>query len=302
MRKQACVVCRGTKNVPFCENEEGRYVSCVVCGHVYTETVIDDLAVRSRRTGKGTHHASAIKRQWDYSTRKDKYVYEPRFRRIEAYVSKGRILDVGCSNGSFLYAARRRGWDTCGIELSLESQQIANEMGIPTYDKPLGELSLPSDHFSAVTLWQVLEHLSDPDKELAEIHRVLRPGGLLALSTPNIRSIGWKILRSRWAPIMPGGHFNLFSRAGLDQLLGQNGFEARIIETLDITPATVRRLARNRFREGGAKKTQNTVAQWNSSLPSVWIRILLQARPAANTLLKALGIGEDLYGYFQKPG
>jgi 2-polyprenyl-3-methyl-5-hydroxy-6-metoxy-1,4-benzoquinol methylase len=152
-----------------------------------------------------------------------------RFRPAPA----GRLLEIGCSYGFFLDAARREGWDVDGIELSDRAASFARkELGLSVVGATISELCeeqpLPYD---AVVAWHVIEHLTDPRKFLEQIAALVRPGGILALRTPNIESAVAKLAGRAWEWMSPPDHIYLFSARTLCRLLRACGFEILLIET-----------------------------------------------------------------------
>jgi len=110
--------------------------------------------------------------------------------RIEHYVSKGRICEIGCGYGTFLDLARTRGWKTCGIELSHQFAHYSQSvLGLNVFEGTLRECSYPSSFFDAINSNNVIEHYVDPYHELLEIKRILKPDGILQILTPNINGL-----------------------------------------------------------------------------------------------------------------
>jgi len=130
---------------------------------------------------------------------------------VETLIPPGRVLDVGCGNGLFLEAASVRGWEVAGIELSPAAAAAARERVGPRVTLgTLEEADLRSDAFDVVTLWEVIEHVPHPLRLLSEVRRVLRPGGMLFLSTPNAHSIFHRI--ARWSYILTLGFWTFPAR------------------------------------------------------------------------------------------
>ncbi len=144
--------------------------------------------------------------------------------RLEQIRSRGRLADIGCYTGVFLELARQRGWETLGVEPSEWAARKAEEKGLTVVNKPLRHAALPADSFDVVTLWDVIEHLHDPLGTLREIRRVLRPGGLLALSTMNAGSLFAKALGSSW-PWYMRMHLYYFTRGTISEMLKAAGFD-----------------------------------------------------------------------------
>lgn len=297
---QNCCICGSIDSARFCSKDGQDYVKCLHCDHVYlamhshdnreSTTVVPEYA---------THHISESKQQWDFSSFKREKVFLPRLNTMKKYTQPGLLLDIGCSNGAFVQAAISEGWDGCGIELRESSAQVARGFGVKIYTEPLEKLALQSDVYSAITMWQVLEHLNDPNTVLKECNRIMRLGGVLAFSTPNVKSIGSMALKEHWPAVDPGAHFNLFNSANLERLLARFGFAKCQIDCLDLQPATIKQL-KNRFFKKPLKKYNNAAAVLISASSVGKMNILFFLRKALNVPLNALGIGEDVYGYFRK--
>ncbi len=117
-------------------------------------------------------------------------IYGKALGRLEEVLAPGRLLDVGCSYGAFLEMACGRGWQAHGVELSPKSSRYAvEERGFEVFTGTLEEAGYPENHFSAVTLWDVIEHLCRPVETLKETWRILEPGGVLVLFTINQQSL-----------------------------------------------------------------------------------------------------------------
>ncbi len=139
----------------------------------------------------------------------------------------GRVLDVGFGDGRFLSAAAASGWETWGLEVS----EAAARSVEGRHQVLVGELSAfgTGSHFDAVTFWDVLEHVPDPAGMVADAARLLRPGGVMAVTMPNVFGTESKLRGRRWKyyDVALYGHlFHLaphhisiiFERAGLSTI------------------------------------------------------------------------------------
>jgi SAM-dependent methyltransferase len=154
-------------------------------------------------------------------------LYGWRARGVEnqAGVRGGRVLDVGCGRGFLLSAFRKRGWSAEGTELSEESARHAREvLGLPVHVGPLRELALPAAGFDAVVMWHVLEHVGDPGAVVAEVHRLLRPGGVFLVSVPDFGSPEARSCREGWFHLDVPRHVVHFTREALRGQLAEAGF------------------------------------------------------------------------------
>ena len=107
-------------------------------------------------------------------------------------LSGARVLDVGCGHGFFLYAAKQKGFDVHGIDIDEDAMRYGKEiMGLDIKRNPVDSFdNLPSNHYDIVTFWQVLEHLPNPGTCIREVMDLLKVGGIVAGSVPNIGGIG----------------------------------------------------------------------------------------------------------------
>jgi 2-polyprenyl-3-methyl-5-hydroxy-6-metoxy-1,4-benzoquinol methylase len=149
-----------------------------------------------------------------------------RLRRIERLrPGRGCILDVGCAAGFFLKVAQDRGWDVAGVDLSVDMAAYASQLiGRPIAPR-VSALDAAPASFDAITLWEYIEHIPDPREELRRLLWLLKPGGILALSTPNTRY--WQAVHqpTRWREFKPPAHIGFFTTATLRWLLEVCGLE-----------------------------------------------------------------------------
>ena len=120
--------------------------------------------------------------------------------RIERHTDKGRILDVGCGIGQFLRVAAARGWEPYGLDVSERACAAARqEFGADRIHCGVTAPGIyPPDHFTAITLWDVIEHLTDPLDAIAMLRPSLAPGGLLVVLTPDEDGAFKRLARGVW--------------------------------------------------------------------------------------------------------
>jgi len=137
----------------------------------------------------------------------------------------GRLLEIGAGAGLFLKEAQNAGWECVGTEIMEAAVQFARDrLGLDVRKQSAEELALPDESFDAVAMLEVIEHLWDPRRALAAIRKILRPGGLLVLTTPNFNAFSRLVLGDQWAVISPREHLYYFTAATLDRLLVESGF------------------------------------------------------------------------------
>jgi SAM-dependent methyltransferase len=139
----------------------------------------------------------------------------------------GRLLDVGCGSGAFLAQMTALGWRAEGVDPDPAAVASASEAGLSVTQGTLADLD-PGEHgnsFDAVTLSHVIEHLHDPAENLRRISVLLRPGGRVWIATPNLEALGLRRFGRDWLGLDPPRHLVLFTRASLERLLRNTGFE-----------------------------------------------------------------------------
>lgn len=173
-----------------------------------------------------------VSRHSSFLNRLDKWYGSDKRRRAvlaRAPRASGRVLDIGCSTGAFLEAMRRQpGWEAYGVEVNVEVARYAREViGLDVFAGTLDEAQYPDAFFDIVTLWDVLEHLHGPRETLAEVARIVKPGGLLVASIPNPSCPEARLFAEYWAGWDAPRHLYIFTCQTLSQVLNQVGFEVR---------------------------------------------------------------------------
>lgn len=134
-----------------------------------------------------------------------------------------RLLDVGCGGGEFLIQAAAAGWSVEGVDFDERAVAIAKSRGVRVRAGSLEAQGYPSDSFDVVTLSHVIEHVHDPSGLLEECVRILKPGGLLWVATPNASSVGLGLYGKDWHWVHAPHHLMLFNRRTLGNLIVRSG-------------------------------------------------------------------------------
>lgn len=189
-----------------------RMVKCANCGHVCCSPLPLDLF---------EHYVDIEDAEYLKGEAQRIATAEKVLKTLRLHKAAGRLLDVGCSTGDFLQVAGKY-YEVEGIELSAWAAALARAKGLAIHELPLARF--PADgRFDVVTLWGVIEHLENPGREIAQIHRLLRDNGILCIWTGNINSLTARILGEKWWYYM-GQHIQYFSDTTLELLLKRCGF------------------------------------------------------------------------------
>ena len=129
--------------------------------------------------------------------------------------NKGRILDIGAGTGDFLSVAKSNGWQTTGVEPSDRAKTIAINKGVSFVEQTS---ELENHSFDLISMWHVLEHVPDLDKQIKELKRLLKPTGSLIIAVPNFKSFDAKHYGKFWAAYDVPIHFWHFSKTAIKLL------------------------------------------------------------------------------------
>lgn len=141
-------------------------------------------------------------------------------------VQRGRLLEVGCGNGSILKGMTELGWAAEGLDFDPAAVQNCRRRGLNVRVGILENAGYPADWFDAIMMSHLIEHVHQPLELLTECHRILKPAGRLSLVTPNINSAGHRLYGSSWFHLDPPRHLRIFSVAALKTLLQKAGFRS----------------------------------------------------------------------------
>src|SRR3954453_13888034 len=167
---------------------------------------------------------------------------------IAPFAPRGRLLDVGCGPGLLLDEARRRGFETLGLELSRASAEHARTaLGLDVRELALEDFRDDGDGFDVVVLADVIEHLDDPVAGIAQCAALLKPDGVLCVVTPDPSSPTARAAGRRWWGYVPA-HTCLLPRATLRELLAAAG----LVVSTDVP--FVRTFSARRWVEGLAER------------------------------------------------
>jgi SAM-dependent methyltransferase len=161
------------------------------------------------------------------------FVGDRRIDILESVVRPpGRIVDVGCGPGHTLAAAKRRGWDTVGVELvPSAAQEAIDTFGLEVHTSTLEESGLPERSFDVVAATHVLEHMQDGAAFLTSIGRWVKPGGHIFIEVPNWQSIDRRGNHDRWYGLRPLEHMGHYSPRTLAATMRRIGFKPVAVRT-----------------------------------------------------------------------
>jgi SAM-dependent methyltransferase len=141
------------------------------------------------------------------------------------YPQRGKLLEVGSGLGYLLDYFKKDGWATTGVEPNRGMCRYAQKvLGVDAIPEILPDAKFADASFDAVLMMHVIEHVPDPTDTLAEIHRVLRPGGTLVMETPRYDTLTFKLLGRRERSVSCDGHIYFFTSDTLARIATKTGY------------------------------------------------------------------------------
>jgi 2-polyprenyl-3-methyl-5-hydroxy-6-metoxy-1,4-benzoquinol methylase/DNA-directed RNA polymerase subunit RPC12/RpoP len=159
---------------------------------------------------------------------------------ISKYKRQGRLLDIGCSTGNFLYGMSQTGsWEVYGLEPGrTAAEYVRTWYKFPVVAGTLADADLPAHYFDVVTMWHALEHMPDPRDSLQAIRGLLKPDGLLVMEVPNPDSLDARIFADAWFGFDIPRHYHSFPRRTLSAMALQSGYRVDKVQPASGHPAS----------------------------------------------------------------
>ena len=232
-----CPVCGHSESDAHLQKGELRLVRCRSCAMIYASPVPEEFASGGYydRTG-AEYYLSPAKLESDYAPVR----FERELRLFRRHCQDGAVLDVGCSNGAFLFQLRQRFpgcYDILGTDVSGPPLDYAESRGVPVVRGDFLTGALPEGRFDAVTFWAVLEHLTEPKSFLQTAAALLKPAGLCFVLVPNMRSLATRLLGWRYRYIY-SQHLNYFTAETLTRLV-QPQFSVLELHSTHFNPVVI---------------------------------------------------------------
>lgn len=248
MSEPACLLCGGATAVVLDGVVDRRFGSpgtwrisrCGACG---LEQTTPRPTGPELKTLYETYYNYGGEKGTRYTGWRDRFFASPLYRlvlKIDGDMSfheergSGRLLDVGCNEGRNLVFYREAGFKPEGLELNAHAAEAARRRGFMVYETDLAHLT-PSLPFDRLVLSNVLEHMLDPRATLADVRRLLVPGGEVWISLPNRKSWQRRLFGRCWINWHVPFHITHFDAKSLTRLLKESGFE--VVSLCNISPA-----------------------------------------------------------------
>jgi SAM-dependent methyltransferase len=221
-----CVCCNSNEITNIFSKENFDYFKCNNCGLIFIYPVPLDLEkvyTKEYFTG-GKEGFGYVNYDNDKEPMRSTFIkYLNLLEKL--YPQKGDLLDIGAASGFFMQMAKDRGWRVRGIEISDYAAELGRSKGLDVRTDSLDSANFGQNSFDVITVWDVLEHLPDPESSLKKINSWLKTDGLLAVNTPDSSSWYAKIMGKKWHLYIPPEHIFHFTPTSLQFLGKRFGFD-----------------------------------------------------------------------------
>jgi len=218
-----CILCNNEYPSLLCIEDDVKVFRCSNCGLVYSGEIPETIFDRKETPETIYDDTQKLRNQ----------IYHEIYNIIKRYKTTGFLCDVGCRAGNFLDVVKQS-YDVYGVEVSDKLAQYCRDRGLNVYAGTLQECNLNNDALDIITYLSVFEHLKNPDKELKQIDKNLKPNGILVLEIPNLRFWRMKIqlfkLINKSPGLMPLIHLFYYDQKVIERFLDKHGFEILFIK------------------------------------------------------------------------
>jgi 2-polyprenyl-3-methyl-5-hydroxy-6-metoxy-1,4-benzoquinol methylase len=257
---------------------------CLGCSSIYVDPP-DDVGssefyqhYHDRATFEAPHHVAAA--------------LERIARVAEPFRQTRRWLDMGYGEGTLLEVVAGRGWSCHGTEVSPRVLEHGRGQGWVVAQGTDDAALFPPASFDVVTMVELVEHVPAPTRFLADAARLLRPGGLLYITTPNANSLNRRHLGHSWSVVCPPEHLTLWSPRGLSLAVRRAGFRIESLRAEGLNPAEI--VSSFRRSGGTAPPIDRNQAALALGAAMAASRPRRAAKAAINRVLSLLGLGDTL--------
>lgn len=227
IEERDCPACKKKENKKLFKKSGGQYVKCTSCDMVYLNPVFTDEALVQYYTNNEVEQGTVVADDMSFYNE----LYSQGLSSADQKTDRGNLLDIGCSTGIFLDLARKKGWNTFGLELnkiefSLAKEKKHNVLNILLEDAKFNE------KFNIISLWDVFEHIKDGDKTLKLMKDLLTDDGVILMQIPSRDSLAARIMQEKCNMFDGLEHVNLYGVNSLKILVNNNGLEILDIQSV----------------------------------------------------------------------
>src|ERR1035437_943939 len=225
---KTCLICNSNNLAVLKDYKKDHLCICNKCGFVFAiknptyQELMDEYAKYPR---SNVISEITIKR------------YDTLLKLFEKYRDNNNIIDVGAGDGHFIARARMYNWNSYATEFDDSAVQLCKQKDVIVHQGKLDIKNYEKEFFDVIFSSEVIEHINNPIEEIKNFHKILRKGGLVFITTPNLNSISHKILKNKWSVFCYPEHLCYYNPKTLEKLFKDNGFKKIVIQTTGFSPS-----------------------------------------------------------------
>lgn len=283
---KACLLCGTEKLSPLKKYERHHLVKCGRCGFVFSRrkpTLPELLSIYDFYPIFQTISPITLKR------------YDEILNYLDSFRKTNNLIDIGSGDGYFPEHAMKKGWNVYGTEFTDAKVEFSRRKGITMHKGVLDVKNYSPGFFDVIISIEVIEHINNPLEEIAKFRELLRPGGVVYLTTPNFNSVSKFLLGKNWNIVAYPEHLSYYTKKTLKDLFESNGFETGSIITSGVSFSRIQQSTNEKSRSGEFTFTDEKVraaAEHNFFLRS--------AKKIINATLNIFNAGDSLKAVFVK--
>lgn len=280
----ACLLCGSEKMTPVKKYERCFLVKCGRCGFVFVhrQPTLEELHnIYNQYPIFQTISPTTLKR------------YDEILNYLESFRKTNNLIDIGSGDGYFSEHAMKHGWNVYGTEFTDAKVEFSRRKGITMHKGVLDVKNYSPGFFDVIISIEVIEHINNPLEEIAKFRELLRPGGVVYLTTPNFNSVSKLLLGKNWNIVAYPEHLSYYTKKTLKHLFESNGFETGSIITSGVSFSRIQQSTNEKSREGEFTFTDEKVRE--ATERNFLLRI---AKKIINAILNVFNAGDSLKAVF----
>lgn len=222
----SCPLCKSPSCEIIHELPNQNVLECSDCHFVYADSILSSVRELYENGYFDNSQEEFGYQDYEKNYKAHEVTFRKRLQRAERYLNrKGLVLDCGCAFGHFSDVAIKEGWKVVATDISLNAVKHAKDnYNITGVVSNATSIPFKENTFDLIVLYDVLEHTDDPLLLLSNLNRLLKPNGIIHITTPNQKSLSARLMGKRWYHYKPLEHITYFSKKSLKDSLEKTGW------------------------------------------------------------------------------
>lgn len=228
---KTCLLCNSSNLVVLDDYKKDHLCKCRDCGFVFAQKkpTLEELLEEYAKYSRNDEISPITIKRYPYL-----------LSLFEKFRVNNRIIDVGAGDGHFIESAKLAGWDAYATEFDDRAVALCRQKGVHVQQGKLDPAKYEEGSFDVIFSSEVLEHINNPMEEIRNFNRILRKGGIVYITTPNLNSLSYRLLKHKWNIFHYPEHLCYYTPKTLEKLFRDNGFKKMMIRTTGFSPSRFR--------------------------------------------------------------